>query len=97
LKGRGAGGSTIVESDLSGNLQNEYVFFNGARIARRDSSGNVYYNFADHLGNTFPFWPLPARFAVLLIVSNFVATTTLCDFYIRPCVSLASCAKILLN
>jgi RHS repeat-associated protein len=48
---RGAGGSTLVETDLTGTLQNEYIFFGGARIARRDSSGNVFFNFTDHLGN----------------------------------------------
>jgi len=42
----------LIETDLSGNLQNEYIFFNGARIARRDTSGNVFYSFADHLGST---------------------------------------------
>jgi len=49
---RGAGGSALTETNLTGGLQSEYVFFNGARIARRDSSGNVYYLFADHLGST---------------------------------------------
>src|SRR5207244_282063 len=39
----------IAETDLSGNITNEYMFFYGARIARRDSSGNVFYYHADHL------------------------------------------------
>jgi RHS repeat-associated protein len=42
-------------SDLSGNLQSEYVFFDGARVARRDnpsSSGPVFYYFSDHLKTT---------------------------------------------
>ncbi len=30
---------------------NEYVFFDGMRIARRDSSGNVYYYFGNVLGS----------------------------------------------
>jgi RHS repeat-associated protein len=49
---RGAGGSTLVETDLASNPVNEYVFFNQARIAQRDASGNIYYYFADHLGST---------------------------------------------
>ncbi|HEX9222603.1 MAG TPA: RHS repeat-associated core domain-containing protein [Candidatus Acidoferrales bacterium] len=46
----GMGSSTLDESDASGNITNEYVFFAGKRIARRDSSNNVSYYFADHLG-----------------------------------------------
>jgi RHS repeat-associated protein len=50
----GMGSSALDESDASGNTNNssfnEYVFFAGKRIARRDSSGNVSYYFADHLG-----------------------------------------------
>ena len=42
----------LAESDLSGNITNEYVFFAGRRAARRDNSGNVFYFFADHLGTT---------------------------------------------
>src|SRR5437660_8699477 len=40
----------VAESDLSGNLQSEYVFFDGERIARKDFPGNaVSYYFSDHL------------------------------------------------
>jgi RHS repeat-associated protein len=39
----------VAESDLAGNLQHEYAFFGGARIARRDSSGQVSYYFSDFL------------------------------------------------
>jgi len=40
----------VAESDLSGNLQSEYVFFNGERLARKDFPGNtVSYYFSDHL------------------------------------------------
>jgi RHS repeat-associated protein len=46
----GMGSDALDESDASGNITNEYVFFGGKRIARRDSSGNVNYYFADHLG-----------------------------------------------
>ncbi len=49
----GAGGSVLAETDTSGNTTNEYIFFGGGRIARRDgSSGNVYYYFADPLGSS---------------------------------------------
>jgi RHS repeat-associated protein len=45
----------LDETDLAGNTGNpsfkEYVFFNGTRIASRDSSNNVDYYFADHLGS----------------------------------------------
>jgi RHS repeat-associated protein len=43
-------GVPLAETDTSGNTLNEYVFFGSARVARRDSSGNVYYYFEDHLG-----------------------------------------------
>jgi RHS repeat-associated protein len=53
---RGTGSDTLAETDLGGNDQHEYLFFNGQRIARRDttSSGTttaVYYYFSDHLGS----------------------------------------------
>jgi len=37
---------------LSGNLTSEYIFFGGARIARRDGSGNLFFYLADHLGSS---------------------------------------------
>src|SRR5437879_3411566 len=43
----------LDESDASGNLTDEYVFFGGKRIARRNvSSGNIFYYFVDHLGTS---------------------------------------------
>ena len=40
----------VAESDLSGNLQHEYIFFGGQRVARKDLPGNtVSYYFSDHL------------------------------------------------
>ncbi|HEV2963934.1 MAG TPA: RHS repeat-associated core domain-containing protein, partial [Candidatus Angelobacter sp.] len=40
----------VAESDLSGSLQSEYVFFGGERVARKDFPGNaVSYYFSDHL------------------------------------------------
>jgi RHS repeat-associated protein len=43
----------VAESDASGNLTSEYVFFGGKRVARRDvSTGTVYYYLSDHLGSS---------------------------------------------
>src|SRR5450432_256565 len=40
----------VAESDLSGTLKSEYVFFDGERVARRDlPAGAVAYYFSDHL------------------------------------------------
>jgi RHS repeat-associated protein len=40
----------VAESDLSGNLTAEYIFFDGERVSRRDlPSGTVHYYFSDHL------------------------------------------------
>lgn len=40
----------VAESDFLGNLQSEYVFFNGERVARKDFPGNaISYYFSDHL------------------------------------------------
>jgi len=50
------GGDPLDETDSAGNLDNsnfnEYVFVAEKRIARRDSSNNVFYYFADHLGTS---------------------------------------------
>jgi RHS repeat-associated protein len=43
----------VAESDLAGNLQSEYVFFDGERMARKDFPGlAVSYYFSDHLKTT---------------------------------------------
>ncbi len=40
----------VAESDLSGNLQSEYVFFDGERVARKDfPAKTIFYYFSDHL------------------------------------------------
>src|SRR5579872_4529641 len=40
----------VGESDLTGSLKSEYVFFDGERVARKDFPGNaVSYYFSDHL------------------------------------------------
>ena len=36
---------------MSGNVQNEYIFFNGQRVARSDSAGAIHFYFSDHLGS----------------------------------------------
>ncbi len=53
---RGTGSDTLDETDLSGNPVEEYIFFNGQRIARRDISPSgatvaMHYYFSDHLGS----------------------------------------------
>lgn len=49
---RGMGNDTLAESNLSGTMQELYVFFDGRRVARRDVSGGaVHYYFSDHLGS----------------------------------------------
>jgi RHS repeat-associated protein len=52
----GMDGNVLDETDSTGSTTNasfaEYVFVNGARAARRDSSNNVLYYFADHLGTS---------------------------------------------
>ncbi len=48
---RGTGSDPLSESDLSGNALEDYIFFNGQRIARRDVSNDaVHFYFSDHLG-----------------------------------------------
>ena len=45
----GVGDAVLEETNLSGALTNDYVFFGGAMIARRDSSGDIFGYFGDHL------------------------------------------------
>jgi RHS repeat-associated protein len=48
------GSDPLDETDLTGSISNasfnEYIFFGGKRIARRDSTNAVSYYFDDHLG-----------------------------------------------
>jgi len=49
----GIGAEPLAESDLSGNVSEEYIFFGWKRIARRVvSTSTVFYYFADHLGTS---------------------------------------------
>lgn len=50
----GAGETALVESNLAGTLTNEYILFNGRRLARRNNTvpaAPTFY-FSDHLGST---------------------------------------------
>jgi RHS repeat-associated protein len=49
---RDLAGETYMEQDLSGNFQNEFIFFNGGRVARSDSGHAVHYYFHNHLTST---------------------------------------------
>ena len=53
---RGTGSDTLDETDLSGNPTEEYIFFNGQRIARRDVTSTgatvaIHYYFSDQVGS----------------------------------------------
>jgi RHS repeat-associated protein len=51
----GAGGDVLLEGDPAQSFYDEYIFFNGQRIARRSVVGpnsSLYYFFSDHLGTT---------------------------------------------
>jgi RHS repeat-associated protein len=51
-----SGSEVLDETDTTGSITNsnfsEYIFFGGNRIARRDSSGDVFYYLADQLGSS---------------------------------------------
>jgi RHS repeat-associated protein len=47
---RNPAGTVLAETSTSGATQNEYIYFNGARIARHDSTADVYYYFSDQIG-----------------------------------------------
>jgi RHS repeat-associated protein len=48
----GPGSEVLTESSLTGTINEEYVYFNGQRIARVDRpSGTVNYYFSNHLGS----------------------------------------------
>ncbi len=48
----GPGGEVLDETNLTGSLTSEYVFFAGKRVARRDASGNIYYYAEDFIGSS---------------------------------------------
>jgi len=46
------GNDPLVETDLTGVVLRSYLFFNGQRLARRDSADqSIHYYFSDHLGS----------------------------------------------
>ena len=48
----GTGSAPVAESDASGNLTNEYIFFDGHRVAmKRMSDASVHYYFSDQIGS----------------------------------------------
>jgi RHS repeat-associated protein len=48
----GPGGEALTETSLSGTINEEYIYFNGERIARVDRpSGTANYYFSNHLGS----------------------------------------------
>jgi RHS repeat-associated protein len=50
---RGMGVDTLAESNLSGTMTDEFIYFAGRKLARRTAAtGAVAYYFADHLGST---------------------------------------------
>ena len=48
----GVGGEVDAETDLSGNITANYIYFGGGRIAKRDPSKAVHFYYSDHLGST---------------------------------------------
>ena len=48
----GVNGEVLTETDLSGNLTDDYVFFGGNRLARVDAAGNANYYLSDQLGSS---------------------------------------------
>ena len=48
----GSGGEILAETDASGNLQNEYIFFGGKRVAMAPASGSALYYAEDMLGSS---------------------------------------------
>jgi len=46
----GPSGQVLEETDLNGNLQNEYIFFGAKRVARYNPANGYSYYFSDHLG-----------------------------------------------
>jgi RHS repeat-associated protein len=53
----GAGTDALSESDLSGNINAEYIFFNGKRVARVDRPSLVVHHFlTDHLSSSRMSW-----------------------------------------
>jgi RHS repeat-associated protein len=63
--------SPITETDKLGNLQAEYIYFGGKRVAMRKLNLNAYYYFADQIGSAN-------------IVTNATASSTVQDIEFHP-------------
>jgi RHS repeat-associated protein len=48
----GMSGEVLEEVLVNGVVQNDYVYFSGGRIAKRDASGDIFAYFSDHLGSS---------------------------------------------
>ena len=47
----GTNSAPVVETDTSGNMTAEYVFFNGKRVAMRKADNSIHHYFADQIGS----------------------------------------------
>src|SRR5262249_10024968 len=47
----GTGSAPVVETDTTGNITSQYIFFDGARVAMRKSDNSIHYYFADQVGS----------------------------------------------
>jgi RHS repeat-associated protein len=60
----GTDGEVLDETDQTGSITNsnfnEYIYFGGDRVARRDSSGDVFYYFTDHLESSRAIAQVPS-------------------------------------
>ena len=49
---RDINGNVLSESDLSGNITNDYIYFAGRKAAQEDASGNIHYLYPDQVNST---------------------------------------------
>jgi RHS repeat-associated protein len=79
---RAGGGDPLIESTLGGTNQEEYIFFTGKRIARRDVSNSaVHYYFSDHLGSTSMTTDANGTMSACPTNSNLVTGEDESDYY----------------
>jgi RHS repeat-associated protein len=52
----GSSSDPYMETDLSNNMKYQYFFFNGQRVARENTSNQITWYFADHLGSSRVVW-----------------------------------------
>ncbi len=56
----GSNGVVLDESNRTGVMREEYIYFNGARVARRNMVQDVHCNFSDPLGSASVITVAPA-------------------------------------